>query len=171
MSDIQDMNKRVDPMFLSLVKTHGFNERARVVAEDMLAKQKTVYSFRYRERVEEERNATRDWLLLSGQEQVEPIDRTTVQQILELVGSEKGFSVSELKSNRRHGKLVLARQIAMYLAKMLTTHSYPSLGRTFGGKDHTTILHGVRKIERMMAESPEFAEEVNAMRAKLEGGN
>ena len=166
----QITDKRMDPLFVKLCGVHGFTKQARDIAEKAVAKPKPVYSFRYRERAEQEKKATRDWILLSGQEQAEPIDRITVQQILELVASEKAFSVPELKSNRRHGKLVLARQIAMYLAKTLTTLSYPALGRTFGGKDHTTILHGVRKIERMMAESPAFASEVNLLRSKLEEG-
>jgi len=54
----------------------------------------------------------------------------------------------DLLSSRRTGSLVYARHVAMYLAKTLTLHSYPEIGRRFGGRDHTTILHAFRKIER-----------------------
>lgn len=60
-----------------------------------------------------------------------------------------GFQLTEFLSHRRTGKLNYPRQIAMWLAKTLTMKTMPQLGRAFDGRDHTTILHGVRKIENM----------------------
>lgn len=55
-----------------------------------------------------------------------------------------------LQSERRQANIVYARQIAMYLAREMTTRSLPFIGRQFGGRDHTTVLHGCRKIERLI---------------------
>lgn len=74
----------------------------------------------------------------------------TVQQIQKLVASTYKLSVEELlsKNNARH--ISHPRQIAMYLCKHLTKHSYPEIGRAFGGKHHTTVIHSVEKIESLV---------------------
>jgi chromosomal replication initiator protein len=74
----------------------------------------------------------------------------TVQQIQKLVASTYKLSVDELlsKNNARH--ISHPRQVAMYLCKHLTKHSYPEIGRAFGGKHHTTVIHSVEKIERLV---------------------
>lgn len=61
-----------------------------------------------------------------------------------------GMSAHDLKSHRRTRKYCFPRQIAMYEAKLQTTKSYPEIGRWFGGRDHTTVLHSVNKIEGMI---------------------
>lgn len=63
-----------------------------------------------------------------------------------------GVTAHDLKSHRRTRKDCLPRQIAMYEAKLQTTKSYPEIGRWFGGRDHTTVLHSVNKIERMIVD-------------------
>ena len=75
----------------------------------------------------------------------------TVQQIQKLVASTYKLSIEELlsKNNARH--ISHPRQIAMYLCKHLTRHSYPEIGRLFGGKHHTTVIHSVEKIESLVA--------------------
>jgi chromosomal replication initiator protein len=75
----------------------------------------------------------------------------TVQQIQKLVASTYKLSIDELlsKNNARH--ISHPRQIAMYLCKHLTKHSYPEIGRAFGGKHHTTVIHSVEKIESLVA--------------------
>ena len=66
------------------------------------------------------------------------------------------ISMVELVSDRRLASLVKARHVAMYLAKTLTPHSYPEIARRFGGKDHTSVLHAYRKIERILPDSPDL---------------
>ena len=61
------------------------------------------------------------------------------------------------------------RQIAMYLAKQLTPRSLPEIGRRFGGRDHTTIMHGVRRIEELMTTDSQMADDLQLLRRQLEG--
>lgn len=75
---------------------------------------------------------------------VETIQRATLQEY-------PLFTLLDLKSQRRTGPVVRARQVAMYLAKKLTPASLPEIGRRFGGRDHTTVIHAVRKIEALAA--------------------
>jgi len=95
----------------------------------------------------------------------------TIRQIVRLVALR--FEVSELDicSSRRTDRLVKPRHIAMYLAKTCTNKSYPLIGREFGGRDHTTVMHAVWRIEKLIAESSSFASEIALLRARLEGGN
>lgn len=72
-----------------------------------------------------------------------------VHSIVRFVAKAYGISVADYISERRTGRLVRPRQIGMWLAKNMTTKSLPFIGKRFGGRDHTTILHGVRKIERL----------------------
>ena len=76
------------------------------------------------------------------------------------------FNVSkaDLLSSRRTRTIVRPRQIAMYLAKMLTPRSLPEIGRRFGGRDHTTVLHAVRKIEDLMRGDRLLAEEIELLK-------
>ena len=74
---------------------------------------------------------------------------------------------SEMHSKRRARGIVRPRQVAMYLAKDLTNHSYPQIGSRFGGRDHTTVMHAVRKIEDLIAEDKQFADDVGMIRSLL----
>ena len=65
-------------------------------------------------------------------------------------------------------KLARPRQIAMYLSKQLTSRSLPEIGRKFGGRDHTTVIHAVRKIEQLREEDPALDEDVDLLRRMLE---
>ncbi len=76
------------------------------------------------------------------------------------------ISVEELEGNSRERRVVCARQIAIYLARELTEHSFPALGVIFGGRDHSTIMHAYRKA-KALAESPLFAGEIAQLKAKL----
>ncbi|MCB8829719.1 chromosomal replication initiator protein DnaA, partial [Escherichia coli] len=73
--------------------------------------------------------------------------RIRIEEIQRIVARHYNVSKQDLLSNRRTRTIVKPRQIAMYLAKMLTPRSLPEIGRRFGGRDHTTVLHAVRKIE------------------------
>ena len=72
-----------------------------------------------------------------------------VDHILAVVASRYGCSSAQLRENTREKSLILPRQIAMYLCRELLGESYPSLGLIFGGKDHSTVMYAVRKIEKM----------------------
>jgi hypothetical protein len=100
----------------------------------------------------------------------EYVSRQTVRNIVITVARRYHMEEADIYSSRKTDNIVLPRHIAMYLAKVMTQQSLPEIGKRFGGKDHTTVLHACRRIERMMAESPAFAGEVNAIRARLEGG-
>ena len=64
--------------------------------------------------------------------------------------------------------MVRPRQVAMYLAKTLTLRSLPEIGRRFGGRDHTTVLHSVRKVEQMMRDDNELSQEIELLKRMLE---
>ena len=71
-------------------------------------------------------------------------------------------------SSRRSRDVVRPRQIAMYLAKSLTSRSLPEIGRRFGGRDHTTVLHSVRKVEQMMKDDADLTQEIELLKRMLE---
>lgn len=93
---------------------------------------------------------------------VHPLRRLTT-----VVASATGVSYTDLRSHRRLTKFVKARQILFYIAKNTTHHSLPEIGRRLGGKDHTTVLHAVRKVQaivdRLNIELPETAPEIAAV--------
>lgn len=95
--------------------------------------------------------------------------RVSVEEIQRRVAEHYGIRHADLVGNRRLKGFARPRQVAMYLAKALTTRSLPDIGRRFGGRDHTTVLHGVRRIEALMAEDPQLAEDVATLRRVLEG--
>ena len=74
---------------------------------------------------------------------------------------------SDMFSARRARSIARPRQIAMYLAKNLTTSSYPEIGRKFGGRDHTTIMHAVKKIEELLIHDSELSDDVELLRSLL----
>ena len=75
--------------------------------------------------------------------------QTRIQDIKRVVGGYLGLHIGDIDSDRRTAKIAYGRQICMYLARTRTHKSYPEIGRRLGGRDHTTILHGVAKIERL----------------------
>ena len=93
--------------------------------------------------------------------------RITVDEIQKQVASHFHIRVADMFSARRSRQIARPRQIAMYLAKNLTSLSYPEIGRRFGNRDHTTIMHAVRKIEDLMLTEPELADDVNLLRSVL----
>ncbi|HAR35388.1 MAG TPA: chromosomal replication initiator protein DnaA, partial [Acidobacteria bacterium] len=70
---------------------------------------------------------------------------------------------SELKSKNNSPRVSFPRQVAMFLAKELTDNSLPEIGKKFGGKHHTTVLHSIRKIEKLREHDPEFNREINSL--------
>ena len=74
-----------------------------------------------------------------------------------------------MHSARRARSVARPRQVAMYLAKQLTSRSLPEIGRKFGGRDHTTVMHAVKKDEELRECDMSFAEHVELLRRMLEG--
>ncbi len=98
---------------------------------------------------------------------VEKTRDITVEMIQKTVAEHFRIKVSELKSDKRIKTLVVPRQIAIYICRELTKASYPEIGEKFGGKDHSTIIHSVKKIEKQLAGDDEFKATVEDIRKKL----
>ena len=79
------------------------------------------------------------------------------------------ITVDDLISKRRTKAVVRPRHIAMYLAKTMTTRSLPDIGRRFGGRDHSTVIHAVNKITETLTSDAVLAEDVEALRRRLRG--
>lgn len=94
--------------------------------------------------------------------------RVKIEEIQKLVASRYNVSRSDILSERRTAAVVRPRQIAMYLSKTLTLRSLPEIGRRFGGRDHTTVLHAVRKIEKCIGEDSSLNEEVELLKRMLQ---
>lgn len=94
--------------------------------------------------------------------------RVKIEDIQKLVASRYNVSRSDILSERRTAVVVRPRQIAMYLSKTLTLRSLPEIGRRFGGRDHTTVLHAVRKIEKAIGDDTTMNEEVELLKRMLQ---
>lgn len=94
--------------------------------------------------------------------------KVRIEDIQRVVSQHYDVARNELLSTRRTRKIVRPRQIAMYLAKQLTPRSLPEIGRRFGGRDHTTVLHAVRKVESMKSEDGTLAKEIELLRRLIE---
>jgi chromosomal replication initiator protein len=90
--------------------------------------------------------------------------RIRIEEIQRIVARHYNVSKQDLLSNRRTRTIVKPRQVAMYLAKMLTPRSLPEIGRRFGGRDHTTVLHAVRKIEDLVGADGKLAQELELLK-------
>lgn len=95
--------------------------------------------------------------------------RITIDEIQRKVAEHYNIRLSDMHSARRARSVARPRQIAMYLAKQLTARSLPEIGRKFGGRDHTTVMHAVRKIEELMGGDVTFEEDVEVVRRALTG--
>jgi chromosomal replication initiator protein len=94
--------------------------------------------------------------------------KVTIDEILRKVADHYNLRMSDLLSARRARQVARPRQVAMFLAKTLTSRSLPDIGRRFGGRDHTTVIHAVRKIEELRATDSQIAEDVELLRRMLE---
>jgi chromosomal replication initiator protein len=93
--------------------------------------------------------------------------RVRIDDILRTVSKHYGVNRGDLLSGRRNRSIVRPRQIGMYLAKLLTSRSLPEIGRRFGNRDHTTVLHAIRKIEQLMSDDTQMREEVELLKRLL----
>ena len=94
--------------------------------------------------------------------------RVKIEDIQRIVARQYNVSRADLLSSRRTANVVRPRQVAMYLAKTLTLRSLPEIGRRFGGRDHTTVLHAVRKIEGLVGNDTALAEEIEVLKRQLQ---
>jgi len=95
--------------------------------------------------------------------------RVTIDEIQRKVAEHFNMRVADMHSERRARAVARPRQVAMFLAKNLTQRSLPEIGRKFGGRDHTTVMHAVKKIEELMASDHGFAEDIELLRRTLAG--
>lgn len=94
--------------------------------------------------------------------------RVRIEDIQRIVSRHYNVSKADLLSARRTRTIVRPRQVAMYLAKTLTLRSLPEIGRRFGGRDHTTVLHAVRKIDGLLESEVSLVDEINSLKRELE---
>ncbi|MEM1235537.1 MAG: chromosomal replication initiator protein DnaA [Pseudomonadota bacterium] len=94
--------------------------------------------------------------------------KTTVEEIQRRVAEHYNIRLSDMLGPKRSRNLARPRQIAMYLSKKMTTRSLPDIARRFGGRDHTTVMHGVKKIEELMQQDSQMADDLEMLRRALE---
>lgn len=94
--------------------------------------------------------------------------RVKIEDIQKLVASHYSVTRADILSSRRTATVVKPRQVAMYLSKALTLRSLPEIGRRFGGRDHTTVLHAVRKIEGLTSSDSGLREEIELLKRMLQ---
>ncbi|MGR3434113.1 MAG: chromosomal replication initiator protein DnaA [Shimia sp.] len=94
--------------------------------------------------------------------------KITVEEIQRKVSEHYNIRLSDMIGPKRVRNFARPRQVAMYLAKKLTTRSLPEIGRRFGGRDHTTVMHGVRRIEELMVKDSQIADDLEMLRRALE---
>jgi len=95
--------------------------------------------------------------------------RVTIEEIQKAVVEHYSIRMADMTSARRSRAIARPRQMAMYLAKQLTPRTLPEIGKRFGGRDHTTVMHALRQIERLTAEDRTIADDLEALKRKLQG--
>ena len=95
--------------------------------------------------------------------------RTTIDEIQKKVAEHFNIKLSDMHSSRRSRTIARPRQIAMYLAKNLTTRSLPEIGRKFGGRDHTTVIHAIKKVEELKNNDSNFSEDIEILSRSIQG--
>lgn len=91
----------------------------------------------------------------------------SVRLIADVVARREGLRLLDVLSHRRTARVVRPRQMIMWLARELTPRSLPEIGRSLGGRDHTTVLHGCRRIDQLRQNDPDFAERLEGHRAAV----
>lgn len=95
--------------------------------------------------------------------------KVSIDEIQRKVAEHYNVKLADLVGPKRHRTIARPRQVAMYLCKVLTTRSLPEIGRRFGGRDHTTILHGVKKVEELMSTDSQLNDDITMLRRVLQG--
>lgn len=107
------------------------------------------------------------WFSIVGEVEPKEPARPSVIDVQRAVAKFYNVPRTDILSARRTAPIVRPRQVAMYLAKTLTLRSFPELGRRFGGRDHTTVLHAVRKITNIIEQNPQLADEISCISRTL----
>ncbi|MCB2053482.1 MAG: chromosomal replication initiator protein DnaA [Geminicoccaceae bacterium] len=94
--------------------------------------------------------------------------RVTIEEIQRMVVEHYAIRMSDMSSSRRARAVARPRQVAMYLAKQLTPRSLPEIGKKFGGRDHTTVMHAIRQIEKLSAEDRVLADDLAQLKRRLQ---
>ena len=94
--------------------------------------------------------------------------KVTVDEIIRKVADHYNIRLTDILSPKRARAVARPRQVGMFLAKTLTSKSLPEIGRQFGGRDHTTVIHAVKKIEELRSVDNQIAEDVELLRRMLE---
>ena len=94
--------------------------------------------------------------------------KVTIEEIQKKVADHYNIRITDMHSPRRSRSVARPRQVAMYLAKSITSRSLPEIGRKFGGRDHTTVMHAVRKIEELKTIDSMFNDDVELLKRMLE---
>lgn len=94
--------------------------------------------------------------------------KVSVEEIQRKVSEHYNIRLSDMIGPKRVRTIARPRQIAMYLAKQMTTRSLPEIGRRFGGRDHTTVMHGVKRIEELRLKDSQLADDIDMLRRALE---
>ena len=89
--------------------------------------------------------------------------KVTIEEIIRKVAEHYNLRMTDLISARRARVVARPRQIAMFLSKSLTSKSLPEIGRKFGGRDHTTVIHAIKTIEEIMVNDPNLAEDIELL--------
>ena len=95
--------------------------------------------------------------------------KVTIDEIIRKVTDHYGVNLTDMLSARRTRSIARPRQVAMYLSKKLTSKSLPEIGRRFGKRDHTTVIHAVKKIEELQSVDNQIAKDIEVLRRMLEG--
>ena len=97
------------------------------------------------------------------------VRKITIEAIQRAVSEQFGMRVAELKQKNNSRSVVVPRQIAMYLAKQMTEASLPEIGRQFGGKHHTTVMHSIAKIDELRRADKDLNRTINKLQEILNG--
>lgn len=95
------------------------------------------------------------------------ISKNKIQQVQQIVADQYNISVDDLKSKKRLANIAVPRQVAMYICRTVLEESLPKIGIEFGGKDHTTVIHSVNKIQNEIKNDPNISELINKIVSKL----
>jgi chromosomal replication initiator protein len=95
--------------------------------------------------------------------------RVTIEEIQKATVEHYGIRMADMTSSRRSRAIARPRQVAMFLAKQLTTRSLPEIGKKFGNRDHTTVMHAVRQIEALSKEDRQLSDDVEQLKRRLQG--
>ena len=95
------------------------------------------------------------------------ISKNKMDQVQQIVAQNYNISVEDLKSKKRVANIALARQVAMYICRVVLEESLPKIGVEFGGKNHTTVMHSVDKIKKEMSKKKEFEQEIKKLISKI----